>query len=470
MIGPEESNQARLYPYQQEAVEWLAQKKCALLALEMRLGKTPVSIRAADTVVASPLLILCPAIARQNWSRELVKFSTRTWNTCTLLSARDAKNITGADAIICSYDLLQRPVVASQLRARSYGVLILDEAHYLKSPDAARSTAVLGKAGLVHRADRVWALTGTPAPNNFAELWVLLRVFGVYRGTYDAFVKEFCTGYTSPYGFKITGNKNHEKLQRMLAPIMLRRLKKDVRPDLPKAQFSDIVVEPRELDIVDLEVAFTSHMRDPRGWKGLDIDIAAQRAMFEQQFLDAPTEDAKLDVLNRAVGHTAMLRRYTGMLKVRPVLELLQDELENGLKKVVVFAYHKAVMESLRDGLAKYGAVTLYGGTPPEKRQKHIDKFKADKNCRVFVANYVAAGTAIDLSAASDVLFVEYDWVPSTNAQAAARVDGPNQTDAVSVRFVGLAGSLDEKITRTVARKTKDLALLFDEPSASLFS
>jgi len=459
-----------LYPYQEKGAEWLAQRCYGLLADQMRLGKTPQAIRAADIAQLKPILVLCPAIARQNWSREFAKFSTRTLTTCTLTSGRVEKANFGADAVICSYDLLQNSKLLSALRQRDWAALILDEAHYLKSPEAKRTHAVLGKSGLAHRAQRVWALTGTPAPNNSSELYVLLRVFGIYRGSYDAFVAEFCTGFNGPYGFQITGTKNADKLRALLAPIMLRRTKAEVRPDLPTAQFSDIVVEPGQLAIDELEMAFSSYINDPRGWKGFDGDIAAERALVERAFNEATTEDAKLEVLGRTVKATATLRRYTGMLKTAAVIDIVKDELDNGTNKIVIFAIHKAVIDKLREGLREYGAVTLFGGTPDAKRNRHMDSFRNNPECRVFIGNIQACGTAVDLSAASEVLFVETDWVPSNNAQAAARVDGPNQRESISVRFVGLAGSIDEHVTRTLTRKTKDLQAIFGEQSASIFA
>src|SRR3990167_7209714 len=234
-----------LYPYQKEAVEWLVQRKYALLALSMRLGKTPVAIHAADRINAQRILVLCPAVARTNWSREFAKFSSRARSISVFLSGDQAKSKPSTDILILSYDLTQSKEISSGLRARRYDVLILDESHYLKSPDAARTKAVLSATGLVHLASRVWCLTGTPAPNHSAELWTTLRVFGRYSKGYDAFVSEFCETRATPYGVKIIGNKNVAQLRELLNPIMLRRTKAQVRPDLPQATYTDVVVEAR---------------------------------------------------------------------------------------------------------------------------------------------------------------------------------------------------------------------------------
>lgn len=451
-----------LLPYQETGAQWLANRKLGLLADEMRLGKTPQAIVAADLIAASPILVLCPAIARMNWSREFAKFSSRSFSAAVLLSAKHIGIARDAALVVCSYDLLQNSKVFSSLRSRQWKLVILDEAHYLKSTDAKRTHRVLGKDGLARSSERIWALTGTPAPNHAAELYVLLRTFGCPVSDYDAFVAEFCTGFNTPYGYKITGTKNADKLRELLRPIMLRRTKKEVRPDLPTARYSDVVVEPGELDIGQLEMAFTSYIGDPRGMKGLDADVAMEKKLLEAQFKAATTEDEKLQVLNSAVKQTAMLRRYTGMLKAQAVAKLVRYELENGLDKIVLFAIHKAVIEELRERLASVGAVTLYGGTPPAKRERHIESFNNNPKCRVFIGNIAACGVGISLAkGASDVLFAESDWVPTNNAQAAARVDDPEQRNPITVRFAALSGSIDEQVTATLRRKTEDLAKIF---------
>lgn len=454
----------QLLPYQITGAKWLANRKLGLLADEMRLGKTPQAIVAADKINASPILVLCPAIVRMNWSRELAKFSSRSLNAAVLLSGNQIETARDAAFVVCSYDLLKNNRVFALLRSQRWQLVILDEAHYLKSTDAKRTHWVLGKDGIVRQADRVWALTGTPAPNNASEMYPLLRTFGAVTAlSYEAFVAEFCTGFNTPYGYKITGTKNADKLREVLKPIMLRRTKKEVRPDLPTARYSDVTVEPGELDIGQLEMAFTSYIGDPRGMKGLDADVALQRKLLEAQFKAATTEDEKLQVLNSAVKQTAMLRRYTGLLKAQAVADLVRYELENGLDKIVLFAIHKAVIEELRERLASFGAVTLYGGTPPAKRERHLESFNNNPKCRVFIGNIAACGVGISLArGASDVLFAESDWVPTNNAQAAARVDDPEQHKAITVRFAALSGSIDEHVTATLRRKTEDLAKIFD--------
>jgi SWI/SNF-related matrix-associated actin-dependent regulator 1 of chromatin subfamily A len=159
----------------------------------------------------------------------------------------------------------------------------------------------------------------------------------------------------------------------------------------------------------------------------------------------------------------ARLRRLTGIAKASTTVELLQDELATGaLDKVVVFAHHREVLRTLAAGLARFGVVTVDGDTSPARRQAAIDRFQTDSATRVFLGQITAASTAITLTAACHVVFAEASWVPADNLQAAKRVHRIGQTRPVLVRFISLAGSLDEAITEVLRRKTRLLAQIMD--------
>ncbi len=360
------------------------------------------------------------------WEREFIKFEGEIQRAPTICSYEKSWEI--------RYDI---------------STLIIDEAHYLKSIDARRAEVILGKDGLIHKADRVWFLSGTPAPNNPSELWTILHVCGVTKLSYDAFMERYCKTRATPYGKQVTGTcaENLPELRKLLSTFMLRRTKAEVRPDMPRVMISDLVVEPGP---VDLEVEFFSKWRS-----GGDANV--MRHITNEEKLVDPDQ---LDAIQAQVGSW---RRYVGLQKVQPVTELVTDWLTQDRKaKVVLFAWHKAVIEGLRRGLRQFDAVTLYGNTNPNTRQENIDKVQNWDPCRVIIGNTLAAGTAIGLHAAHQGLMVEPDWVPGTNAQAIMRMDGPAQKEAITVQFVSIAGSIDEQIARTLSRKTKMLSDVFD--------
>jgi SWI/SNF-related matrix-associated actin-dependent regulator 1 of chromatin subfamily A len=449
-----------LFPYQREGAEWLSQKNVALLADEMGLGKSAQAITACDRIGAERVLVLCPASARPNWVREFSKFSKISRTFKILQTKKDT--FTSEESIVCSYDLAAQSCISSE---QSFDCLILDESHFLKSLDAKRTKAVFGRQGLVRKAARVWALSGTPAPNNISELWPLLYTFGATTLTFDAFIERYCTYYISPHGRQITGVKkeNLEELRTILKSISLRRKKEDVMKDLPPIFFTDITVDASPVDL-EIESSFIDWVYPKDRTAELEAKLNSERAVLE-----AVTEKTRftrdgMKALEALAGSVSTLRRYTGLQKVQAVADLVSEELESGAyEKIVIFAIHQGVIEGLRRKLTKYGAVTLYGGTPPGKRQINIDRFQNTKRTRVFIGNIMAAGTAITLTSAHQVLFIEQDWVPGNNAQAAMRCHRIGQTKPVTVRFVGLANSIDEKIVYALRRKTKDLTTVFAE-------
>jgi SWI/SNF-related matrix-associated actin-dependent regulator of chromatin subfamily A-like protein 1 len=439
-----------LFPYQIEGAAWLASKTVALLADDMGLGKSAQVIAALDQIRAERVMVVCPAAARVNWIREFQKFSSypREYEVWT----ERKQKLSASKSVIASYDLAS---LSSQFIEGSFDALVLDEAHFLKTLETKRTKAILGREGLVRRAGRVWALTGTPAPNHPGELWPLLYTFGATTLKYGGFVDRYCESYETGYGRQIVGAEKRRiaELRGILAPLMLRRKKEEVLKDLPPIFFQDLTVEPGPVDIELIpsfhEYTFPSDRRDE----------LEEKLAFERKKLEA----ADMEHLEALAQSVSTLRRYSGLQKVEPVADLIKEELLNkSYKKIVVFAIHRDVIEGLRSRLKDFGAVTLYGGTPPEKRQKHIDSFQRDAETKVFIGQIQAAGTALTLTAASNVLFVEQDWVPGNNSQAAMRCHRIGQQLPVFVRVAGLATSIDERIAQVLRRKMVDHTAIFD--------
>lgn len=453
------------FPYQQQGAAWLAAMPHALLADEMGLGKSAQVIVACDHVAACDILIVCPAAVRINWSREFQRFSPMD-RPCTVLLTGKDKPAAGVN--IVSYDLLaSNETLRRTLKAMRWDVLVVDEAHYLKERSAKRTKAIYGHAkypGLMHSAKRCWRLSGTPMPNNASELFTHLKSAGIEKRAYWDFVYDFCAGFDSDYGYKITGVKNADKLKGLLGQFMLRRKKDEVMTQLPPITFSEVTVERSK---VELDPWFYENWR-PIGVPAFlqemkDIDTSLKAALTSIRRGHHHNNDDSVRLLDSFSKSTSTLRRYIGLAKLPNVLDIIEDELaSNAVDKIVLFAMHQQVIEQTRTRFRKYGAVTLYGGTPTYKRQEHIDRFQNDPKCRVFVGQVVAAGTGITLTAAHEVAFIEADWVPANNAQAAMRCHRVGQTKPVRVRFFTCAGSVDEEVMRVIVHKTREIAKVID--------
>lgn len=453
------------FEYQQTGAAYLAAKQHALLADEMGLGKSAQVIVACDLINAHDILIVCPAAVRINWDREFYRFSPMDRPARVIATGKDKP---GKGVNIVSYDLLaSNEKLRNQLKSMPWDVLVLDEAHYLKERTAKRTKALYGHnkhPGIMHSAKRTWRLSGTPMPNNASELFTHLKSAGIVAQPYWDFVYEFCAGFEGDYGYKITGVKNADKLKGLLGQFMLRRKKDEVMKELPPITFSEVTVERSE---VELDPWFYENWQ-PIGipaflaeMKGIDGSLKTGLQAIKRGH-HHNNEDS-LELLKAYAKSTSTLRRYIGLAKLPRVLDIIEEELESGaLDKIVLFAMHQQVIEQTRTRFRKFGAVTLYGGTPTKKRQENIDAFQNNAKCRVFIGQVIAAGTGITLTKAHEVAFIEADWVPANNAQAAMRCHRVGQTKPVRVRFFTCAGSVDEEVMRVVVHKTREIAKIID--------
>lgn len=478
------------YPFQIEGANWLASMPEAFLADDMGLGKSCQAIRGADIIGADRILVVCPANVRPNWVREFGQFSPLDRPIKILESASDP--IPAEGVVIVSYDLLvapspnksifaseddpgnkkkadraawalkhekERKVFLVKLKAISWDLVILDEAHYLKERTSDRTRAIYGRGaktpGLTYAANYVWRLSGTPAPNDASELWPHLFYAHVISESYWDFTFRHCTGFESERGFKITGHKNVSELKARLSRFMLRRTKDQVMSQLPKLRFQEVEVEASEVDMKDFEDVREGKTRGQ--FKG-EMDAAEKALQAAMASMDP------LKVLTTEQQNQGTLRRYTVMRKLPAILDILSDELRRDHKlKLVVFGIHRCAITKATERLAEFGAVSLFGGTPPTQRQRNLERFQSDDQCRVFVGNITAAGTGIDglQKASCEVCFLEQDWVPASNAQAVMRVHRNLQTRPVRARIFTLANSTDQEVQAALLRKVKELAKVF---------
>ena len=449
MAGRLEIALIKPFEYQKKGIEFLttgAHQK--LLADEMGLGKTAQLIWAAQKIQANRIHVICPAGAKYNWQEEFLKFGNIKAEV-----AGNGHNCWNRPVMISSFEYAKKFMHKYIQYKRD--LLIVDEAHLLKEPSAERTKVILGTRGLIHNATRFWAATGTPAPNHAGELWVLLKTFGLTKLSYDGFTARYCTSHHvgGHYGrIQITGSntKYTPELKALLRQCSLRRLKKD-ELDLPPMTHNVYYIDgDSDADILKMfpdlkEKLAQEHMllKDKLGFNWGEV-----------------SDERLLGVLNFMAQSISSLRRYHGLKKVKPVAELIRQELlAKEYKKIVIFGIHKDVLYYLKQMLDdEFQPVIITGSTPPLERHEIVERFQNDDNCKIFIGNIQAAGTAITLTAANQVGFIEQDWVPGNNAQAADRTHRIGQLEAVTSRHFAIRDSLDAKITATITRKTKEIS------------
>lgn len=432
-----------LFPFQKDGVEFLINRKYALLADEQGLGKTAQAIYGAKTIDADHALVICPASVKYNWQKEI-----ELWDPAAsihILKNTKVPDDIKATYLIVNYDLIHRPAVAKYLLTRGYDLIICDEAHYIKNSRSKRSKMVLAKSGLADKAGRVWLLTGTPVLNRPVELFPMLRRFmpdrlGKFKD-YMTFTKRYCAGYQGKFGWDVRGASNIQELAGYLDGFMLRRLKKDVMKDLPDKTFQKIVFDAPS--------------------KTCEKRLKEEREAFNSQY----GETAKDGLL----GAIATIRREIGEAKVPMAIEHIKNLLEEK-DKLVIFAYHRSVIAALQKELSEYHPVVLAGGLSAEQKQKAVDDFVTRNSKRVFIGQIEAAGVGIDglQRVADTVVFVELSWVPGQIKQAIDRCHRIGQANKVLVQFLAMKGGIDEDIFASIESKTKVIKRLVDVPDKNI--
>jgi SWI/SNF-related matrix-associated actin-dependent regulator of chromatin subfamily A-like protein 1 len=462
-----------LFPYQEEGVEFLIQPRrnpnVALFDLP-GIGKTAQAIVACDRINAQRLIVICPAVARVNWQRELDGWQSIPRKVFIIKTS--TKPIPAdADVLIMSQDAVASDKIREMIfDLPLFDVLIVDECHGFKSPEALRTKGLYGprlnkNGGLVSHVGRTILLSGTPTPNNSSELFPHLRALAperlespLGRYTRTQFLHQFCTVKNLNFGMKtvtkVTGNRNNAELRERLKGFYLRRKKEDVIKDLPPLHWGTVVLEPPKDALKTLKQV----ENDPRLKELYSILAAASLAHHNK---DDQAADEILASANKEA--ISALRHAVGLAKVKPTIEFIEAEFDSGIPKIVLFAHHRQVIAQMEQGLAKYNPVVITGDTSSTKRQAAIDNFQTDPNVRLFIGQLGATNSAITLTASDQAIIMEASFVPSDNQQAAARCHRLGQkSSCVNARFIVLGGSVDELVVNIIARKTRHISELLD--------
>jgi SWI/SNF-related matrix-associated actin-dependent regulator 1 of chromatin subfamily A len=439
-----------LYPHQIEGAAWvgarISQGQGCLLADDQGLGKTVQVLAGLLVARAFPAIVVCPSSLKINWQLEVAKH-LRVDLQVTVVDGNQGP-IEPAHIVVLNYDLLrERENQLIRLGARA---IVLDEAHGLKKPDADDSHRASVATRIAKTIGRAVLLTGTPMPNKPHELWRLLHIVSPHEWpNYDDFKKRYCLRPDDDEVFArevITTHgrvHNLDELQVRMAPMVLRRLKKDVLTQLPPKRRRSITVELTDSDRAHYDKA----EKDVRAWlRGIGRQVSGT------------TEGQTLVKLQ-------MLRRIAAMGKLRhAVPQYLHKYFEGGAPPLIIFGYHRDVIRGVRQICSRMGLRVGGIGSqdPPERRQRAIDSL-TDGDLDVFIAPIRAAGVGINLQAASNMFFLERLWVPSAMVQAEDRCHRMGQHREVRIDYLDAARTVDEHIARVLAQKQKLIDAIVDD-------
>lgn len=424
-------------PYQKAGIRYALNRKGVLLADEMGLGKTiqAIGVINADDSIKK-VLVVCPASLKINWKRELNK-----WLVRPLTVGIAGKSFPSfCDVVIINYDILGK---YEAWLNEVYDLVILDEAHLIKNPRAKRTVAALAI-----KAKRRAHLTGTPICNRPAELYTIIKDLHPKWADQKSFGRRYA---------KNTSEQRMKELNRILRETcMVRRLKADVLTELPPKVRSiveiDTADDPSLRDQVSKErAAYEEYLRAKE-----EAELAVEMAKISESEEEYKEAVSQLKAVSVAFESISAVRHETALAKVPAALNIVREQIMGDEpKKLVIFAHHKDVVDAIMAGARESGwnPVKVTGEDSMDARQKAVDRFQVDPSCYVFVGNIKAAGVGLTLTASSDVVFFELDWVPGNVTQAEDRCHRIGQKDTVFVKHIVLSDSLDANMAKTLVEK-----------------
>jgi len=436
----------KLYPFQIETVQrtlsFMAKNKshACYCANEMGLGKSITSLVTANTLGSKRILIICPAVMRLVWKSEIYVWCEPDSSVQVIETAADVFGVYCARYTVISYSLLINKQVLKELCSYDYDLLILDEAHAIKSKRSKRSRAVI--ADIWPKCACRLLLSGTPMTNSSVDLWIPFHnIMPEKFPTFAAFTERYSFMRITQWGVDFYGLKNAEELSKIIREgFYIRYRKQDVLPELPPKVWQKIPL-PAEYSV--------------------KVSAAQAEKLYResQSILDMMFNNKGIVVPPSLAEH----RKLQGEMKVPAVVDFCKELLEQEIP-IVVFGYHKSVMSSLKEALKEFNPVCITGETPSAERMQAINDFQEGKtNC--FLGNIVASGVGCTLTRSTTVIFAEMSWSAAENDQAACRCHRIGTKGQVNIHWFVVQSSIDETILEAVIRKTKDFGAVCDAPS-----
>ncbi|MBP1178454.1 SNF2-related protein [Methylobacterium sp. PvR107] len=473
------SFRATLRPYQQEGVSWLAFLGevgfGGVLADDMGLGKTVqalalIAIGKAQGRLDGPALVVAPTSLIANWRREAERFAPDL--RILTLHGHDRADRFGAiphsDLVLTTYPLIARDHAV--LAARTWPLLLLDEAQTIKNPDAATTKLLLG----IEARHRV-CMTGTPLENNLDELWSLFA-FACPGLLGDR--KTFARVWRNP--FEKQGDRERGRLlARRVKPFLLRRTKEEVARELPpKTEIVErIDLHGPQRDVYEA-IRMSMHARisaaiAERGWARsriviLDALLKLRQACCDPRLLkQGATDSGDGEILSprRDRAHKPATRTAgAGSAKLDRLEEMLVELLAEG-RRILVFSQFTSMLRLTEERLAKRAIryAVLTGAT--RDREAAIRLFE-EGSARVFLVSLKAGGTGLNLIAADTVILYDPWWNPAVEDQAVDRAYRIGQTKPVFVHKLVASGTIEEKMEILKERKSALAQSLFDHDGA----
>ncbi|MFO7659807.1 MAG: DEAD/DEAH box helicase, partial [Candidatus Cloacimonadaceae bacterium] len=444
-----------LRSYQKAGYQWLKMlmryRLHGILADEMGLGKTIQALSVlAETPPDSVSLVICPKTLLYNWAAEIEKFHTNI--PYQIYEGSKAERIAllknpNVRLFIISYTLVLNDI--AELSKMNFKWVVLDEAQHIKNV-AAQRTGAIKKL----KADYRLALSGTPIENSMTELWSILDfLMPGYLGSLNKFKQEYISELPQP--------EIRAKLNRLAAPFVLRRIKKDVLFELPDKQEQ---VSWCKLNPVQEKLY-------------LQILEAVKQSLFPSEVKDLSQLNyihvlSALTKLRQVCNHPALVNSDMKTdaeisAKTEQLMELVEEALESG-HKILVFSQFVEMLKLIRPYFEEREISFEYMDGKTKDRQKLVDRFNTDPKVKVFLISLKTGGMGLNLTSADTVILVDPWWNPMIENQAIDRTHRIGQTRKVQVFRLITKGTVEEKIISLQQNKLELFQNVIDEGQSAI--
>ncbi|GAY44315.1 hypothetical protein CUMW_081240 [Citrus unshiu] len=473
--SPEFLSGGSLHPYQLEGLNFLrfswSKQTHVILADEMGLGKTIQSIAFLASLFGeriSPHLVVAPLSTLRNWEREFATWAPQM-NVVMYVGTSQARNIIREyefyfpknpkkvkkkksgqvvseskqdrikfDVLLTSYEMIN--LDSASLKPIKWQCMIVDEGHRLKNKDS-KLFSSLKQYSTRHRV----LLTGTPLQNNLDELFMLMHFLDAGKfGSLEEFQEEFKD---------INQEEQISRLHRMLAPHLLRRVKKDVMKELPpkKELILRVELSSKQKEYYKAILTRNYQILTRRGGAQIsliNVVMELRKLCCHPYMLEGVEPD--IEDTNESF---KQLLESSGKLQL---LDKMMVKLKEQGHRVLIYSQFQHMLDLLEDYLTfkKWQYERIDGKVGGAERQIRIDRFNAKNSSRFcFLLSTRAGGLGINLATADTVIIYDSDWNPHADLQAMARAHRLGQTNKVMIFRLITRGSIEERMMQMTKKK-----------------
>ena len=425
-------------PYQIESMRFLKQRNGrGLIGDDMGTGKTCQALSWLELNPAMrPAVVVCPAAVKWQWLSQARMWMSKNGSPVEILSGRTVprwKPLSGNRIYVVNWDILSS--WADWLEEQSPKIIIGDECQAISNLSSGRTKAFLKLAKPLDR--HVIPMSGTPITRCPEQFFPVLNLLDP-----ETFPKlkpyqwHFCGAHKTAFRFDATGASNVEELHLKIRPLMIRRTKKEVAPELPEKIRTPILLEC----VKDAEYeAIEDRVLQLQGFSNIELKQGLEE-----------------------------LSRSAFALKRKAVLDWVSDFLQESDEKLIIFAWHRLVVDSLVQTFGRQ-CIAIHGGVPAVQRPGLVARFQQDPSCRICVANIVSGGTGVDglQDVCSSVAFVELTTVPGHVMQAEDRAHRIGQRNCVNAWYLLGAGTIDEDMLDVLEERRITFGTIMDGMAAA---